>query len=236
MGKNKKKALKEQIEITKEQIRSNSKDVAFANKLIGNLLSLKGQFDLDPSILHVSTKEVIKSFDFETFVIHVCQTSAIIQYKGGYVVVVDMRMRALFEFIVQLCALKNKYNTLTEDERKGYNGSLFGITLLMQIPLFATVDDEFFFKIVKYVGDELGEMFERYSNMPLEPEQPSTNNVEGILEVLKSLKDDEPVSDDEAQLPDPMELLHEELNLQISGETENIEAVNELIKDGKENN
>ena len=63
MGKNKKKALKEQIEITKEQIRSNSKDVAFANKLIGNLLSLKGQFDLDPSILHVSTKEVIKSFD-----------------------------------------------------------------------------------------------------------------------------------------------------------------------------
>lgn len=216
MGKNKKKALKEQIEITKEQIRSNSKDVAFANKLIGNLLSLKGQFDLDPSILHVSTKEVIKSFDFETFVIHVCQTSAIIQYKGGYVVVVDMRMRALFEFIVQLCALKNKYNTLTGDELKGYDGSLFGITLLMQIPLFATVDDEFFFKMVNYVGDELGALFEKYSNAPLSPEQPNNSTIDGIVEVLKSLKGDDNSSDEHMYPINPSELFREDIKAQTS--------------------
>ena len=236
MGKNKKKALKEQIEITKEQIRSNSKDVAFANKLIGNLLSLKGQFDLDPSILHVSTKEVIKSFDFETFVIYICQTCAIMQFKGGYTIMVDTRMKGLYEFILQLCAMKKKFDTLPEEERMAYNGSLFGLTLLMQIPLFAVVDDEFFFKMVNYVGDELGALFEKYSNAPLSPEQPNNSTIDGILEVLKSLKDDEPVSDDEAQLPDPMELLHEELKPQISGNPENIEAVNELIKDEKENN
>lgn len=231
----KKKSLKEQIEITKEQIRGNSKDIAYANKLMSKLLSLKGQLDLDPSVLHVSTNEVIKSFDFETFAIHICATCAVVQYKGGYTVVVDARMRGLYEFILQMCMLKNKYDSLTEEERMGYNGSLFGLTLLMQIPLFAVVDDEFFFNIVKYVGDELGKMFERYSNKPLAPEPPSSN-VDGILEVLALLKDGEPNSGRDALSIDPMELLHEELKSQISGETENIEAVNELIKDGKENN
>ena len=216
MGKNKKKALKEQIEITKEQIRSNSKDVAFANKLIGNLLSLKGQFDLDPSILHVSTKEVIKSFDFETFVIYICQTCAIVQFKGGYTIMVDTRMKGLYEFILQLCAMKKKFDTLPEEERMVYNGSLFGLTLLMQIPLFAVVDDEFFFKMVNYVGDELGALFEKYSNAPLSPEQPNNSTIDGIVEVLKSLKGDDNSSDEHMYPINPSELFREDIKAQTS--------------------
>ena len=207
MGKNKKKALKEQIEITKEQIRSNSKDVAFANKLIGNLLSLKGQFDLDPSILHVSTKEVIKSFDFETFVIYICQTCAIMQFKGGYTIMVDTRMKGLYEFILQLCAMKKKFDTLPEEERMAYNGSLFGLTLLMQIPLFAVVDDEFFFKITDYVSKELGDLYERQMSVPLNLEQPYDNSMDDVLQMLEELRsgdddNDFPVADDEAQKSD----------------------------------
>lgn len=186
---NKKQVLSE-IENTINQIKTNSKDAKFADKLIDKLLSLKGQYDVEPTRLYVPEKNVIKEYDNDNIRIVKCKDCIIWQHKGGFALVVKPTMRALYEYLDGMLAMKDRYDELTDDEKQLYDVSYFGMSLILQSPMFAVADDEFFVDLATFVGNGVKKVSEKLLNQPLQEETPIENaefetKMEAANELLK---------------------------------------------------
>lgn len=184
---NKKQVLSE-IENTINQIKTNSKDAKFADKLIDKLLSLKGQYDVEPTRLYVPEKNVIKEYDNDNLRIVKCKDCIIWQHKGGFTFVVKQTMRAMYEYLDGMLAMKDRYDELTDDEKQLYDVSYFGMSLILQAPMFAVADDEFFVDLATFVGDGVKKVSEKLLNQPLQEETPIANaEFETKMEVSNEL-------------------------------------------------
>ena len=184
---NKKQVLSE-IENTINQIKTNSKDAKFADKLIDKLLSLKGQYDVEPTILYVPEKNVIKEYDNDNLRIVKCKDCIIWQHKGGFTFVVKPTMRALYEYIDGMLAMKDKYDELTDDEKSLYDAAYFGMSIILQSPMFAVADDEFFVELATFIGEGVKKVSDKLLNHPLQEETPIENaEFETKMEVANEL-------------------------------------------------
>ena len=164
-----------EIETTINQIKTNSKDAKFADKLIDKLLSLKGQYDIEPTRLHVPEKDVIKEYDNDNIRIVKCKDCIIWQQKGGHIVVVYPTMRAEYEFLEGMLDLKDNYDKLSDDMKAAYDGAYFGYSILSQLPTIMVTNDKWFARasilaswgVARFVKEQLDE--------PLQEETPIEN-------------------------------------------------------------
>lgn len=184
---NKKQVLSE-IENTINQIKTNSKDAKFADKLIDKLLSLKGQYDVEPTRLYVPEKNVIKEYDNDNLRIVKCKDCIIWQQKGGHIVVVYPTMRAEYEFLEGMLDLKDNYDKLSDDMKAAYDGAYFGYSILSQLPTIMVTNDKWFARasilaswgVARFVKEQLDE--------PLQEETPIENaEFETKMEVSNEL-------------------------------------------------
>lgn len=183
-----KKTIWSEIETVINQIKTNSKDAKFADKLIDKLMSLKGQYDVEPTRLFVPEKDVIKEYDNDNLRIVRCKDCIIWQHKGGFTFVVKPTMRALYEYIDGMLAMKDNYESLSDDLRQLYEASYFGMSLILQAPMFAVADDEFFVELATFVGDGVKKVSEKLLNQPLQEETPIENaEFETKMEVANEL-------------------------------------------------
>ena len=187
-----KKTIWSEIETVINQIKTNSKDTKFADKLIDKLMSLKGQYDVEPTRLFVPEKDVIKEYDNDNLRIVRCKDCIIWQHKGGFTFVVKPTMRALYEYLSGMLAMKDRYDELTGDEKQLYDVSYFGMSLILQAPMFAVADDEFFVDLATFIGDGVKKVSEKLLNQPLQEETPIENaEFETKMEVANEfLKED----------------------------------------------
>ena len=177
-----------EIETTINQIKTNSKDAKFADKLIDKLMSLKGQYDVEPTRLYVPEKDVIKEYDNDNLRIVRCKDCIIWQNKGGFTFVVKPTMRALYEYLSGMLAMKDRYDELTGDEKQLYDVSYFGMSLILQAPMFAVADDEFFVEFATFIGEGVKKVSDKLLNQPLQEETPIENaEFETKLEVANEL-------------------------------------------------
>ena len=184
---NRKQVLSE-IENTINQIKTNSKDAKFADKLIDKLLSLKGQYDVEPTRLYVPEKNVIKEYDNDNLRIVKCKDCIIWQQKGGHIVVVYPTMRAEYEFLEGMLDLKDNYDKLSDDMKAVYDGAYFGYSILSQLPTIMVTNDKWFARasilaswgVARFVKEQLDE--------PLHEETPIENaEFETKMEVTNEL-------------------------------------------------
>lgn len=133
-----------EIEQAINQIKTNSKDAKFADKLIDKLMSLKGQYDVEPTRIHIPEKDVIKEYDNDNIRIVRCKGCIIWQHKGGHVVVVYPTMRAEYEFLEGMLDLKDNYDKLSDDMKAAYDGAYFGYSILSQLPTIMVTNDKWF--------------------------------------------------------------------------------------------
>lgn len=188
---NKKQVLSE-IENTINQIKTNSKDAKFADKLIDKLLSLKGQYDVEPTRLYVPEKNVIKEYDNDNLRIVKCKDCIIWQQKGGHIVVVYPTMRAEYEFLEGMLDLKDNYDKLSDDMKAAYDGAYFGYSILLQLPTIMVTNDKWFARasilaswgVARFVKEQLDE--------PLQEETPIENaEFETKMEVANELLEED---------------------------------------------
>lgn len=189
-----KKAIKAKITDICNQIKTNSNDAKFADKLIGKLLSLKGQYDVEPTRLYVAEKDVIKEYDNDNLRIVKCKDCIIWQHKGGFTFVVKPTMRALYEYLDGMLAMKDRYDELTDDEKQLYDTAYFGMSLILQAPMFAVADDEFFVELATFIGEGVKNVSDKLLNQPLQEETPIEDaefdtKMEVANELLKDGKD-----------------------------------------------
>lgn len=183
-----KKTIWSEIETVINQIKTNSKDAKFADKLIDKLLSLKGQYDVEPTRLYIPEKNVIKEYDNDNLRIVKCKDCIIWQHKGGFTFVVKPTMRAMYEYLDGMLSMKDKYDELNQDEKNLYDASYFGMSVILQSPMFAVADDEFFVELATFVGDGVKKVSEKLLNQPLQEETPIENaEFETKMEVANEL-------------------------------------------------
>lgn len=186
--------LKKEMKNVIDQIRVNSKDARWADKLVDKLISLKGQMDIEPTRLYVPEKDVIKEYDNDNLRVVRCKDCIIWQHKGGFLFVVKPTMRALYEYIEGMLAMKDKYDELTDDEKQLYDSAYFGLSLILQAPMFAVADDEFFVDLATFIGDGVKKVSEKLLMQPLQDETPIENayfetKMEVAEEVLQDVGD-----------------------------------------------
>lgn len=179
-----KKELKKQIDDVVSQIKSNSKDVHFADTLIDKLLSLKGQYDVEPTRVYIREKDVVKEYDFDNIRFVRCKSCIIYEAKGGMKMIVKPTMKGLYDHLVVLLDMKDNYDSLSEEGKKIYEG-LYSATLwILNSCIYATIDDEVFTGI----ASDIMNRFDKYvksKESKLQAETPQENaEFENTAELL----------------------------------------------------
>lgn len=165
-----KQELKNKIEEVVNKIKTNSKDAKFADSLIDKLLSLKGQMDVEPMRLCIPEKDVIKEYDNDSIRFVRCKSGILFQTKGGLSVFVSPRMSGLYQHLEVVLDMKDKYDELTEEQKKTYDFLYLATTQILQLGIFATCDDEFFFGIAEDIVKRFQTMTEKALNTELQEE------------------------------------------------------------------
>lgn len=170
-----KKELKAKIDEVVNQIKTNSKDAKFAASLIDKLLSLKGQLDVEPMRFGIPEKDVIKEYDNDSIRFVRCKGYIAFQVKGGFSVLVSPRMSGLYQHLEVVLDMKDKYDELTEEQKETYDFLYLATTQILQLGIFATCDDEFFFGIAEDIVKRFQTMTEKSLSADLQDETHKEN-------------------------------------------------------------
>lgn len=183
-----KEKIKTEIDEITSKIVDLSTDKDLTEKLISDVLSLKGQYDVEPMRIHVREKDVIKEYDMDNVRIIRCRNCFIWQFKGGYEVIVKSRMTSLYDFMDGIFDLKERYNDLDESMKNVYDASFFGISTFLLLPLYGVTDDKFFHDTSIYLSDNLEKLFGKLINTPLKAatkEDDAFENEKDAFDVLQ---------------------------------------------------
>ncbi len=183
------------LEEVKAKIKSNSKDAHFADTLIDELLSLKGQKDHHPMYLSIPEKDVIKTYDYDSFSISNCKGGILFHAKGGYDAYVTPRMKALYEHLALIIYLKEHYNELSDEMKQNYDNLFFHTTNLLKIPIVGTLTQTTFVALSNACVEWLEKGTQELLKQPLGEDNPFANaefdNMIAATEELKKMGKDE---------------------------------------------
>ena len=160
--------LKKKIDEIKAQIKANSKDAHFADTLTNELLSLKGQLDVEPLELNVGKR--VSDFSGETF--EIVKTDRGIMYHefGGYTLFTTPTNEALYVMLADYVDNKSEYEKLEGDEKEIFDLNLSVIAYCLTVPKFAFVDKDFTYDIAEKVIKFLNKSLEDAMNADLQEE------------------------------------------------------------------
>ena len=160
--------LKKKIDEIKAQIKANSKDAHFADTLTNELLSLKGQLDVEPLELNVGKR--IDDFSGNAF--EIVKTDRGIMYHefGGYTIFTTPANEALYVMLADYVDNKDEYKKLDGEEKEIFDLNLSVIAHCLTVPKYAFVDVDFTYDISEKIINFLKSSFEKAMNADLQEE------------------------------------------------------------------
>lgn len=186
-----KKEIKAKIDDIKAQIKANSKDAHFAEKLIGDLLSLKGQYEHQPTMVNVAMDDITGTLEGNTFTIYKTKSGDTgFHLKGGYDLVVKPTVESLNKSLASFIDYKDEVEKLTEDEREWYENDLIASQFCLTIPIYAFADLDFKYKVANMYADYMLKVqTDLLDNVELQEETPEENKrFEEATKGLEELK------------------------------------------------
>lgn len=169
-----KETLKQRLDEVKTKIKVNSKDAHFADMLIDELLSLKGQLGIEPTLVHIPTADIVQSLKGETFEMSLTKHGdAIYHVYGGYTIIADgTRMRSLAGTIADYVANQEFVKDLDEKEREVYDLDMSATAYVLNIPMMAFSDQDLKFDLATKMVSWLRATYDKALNEPLQEETP----------------------------------------------------------------
>lgn len=187
-----KKDLKKDLADIKAKIRANSTDAHFADTLIAELLSIKGQIDHEPTLVHIPMSDVDDKLEGETFAIYSLKSGDVAYHlKGGYTLIASNRFFSLNDALRGYVANQHIIDTeLNAEDKELYEKDLWASTYLLNLPTIAFSDLEFKYKIVNRIIEYLDELQKRLLvDAELQDETPEENKAfEDATMALETLK------------------------------------------------
>lgn len=144
--------MKQQLEETKAKLKANSKDAHFADSLISDLLSIKGQLDHVPSLEFIPLEAVEAEFGNGPFYIAKLSDQRML-YKvyGGYTIICDTRMKALYETIGGLLNMYTDPTLMDGANEEDTKLALEALGFILSAPMYACADEDLAMKIATAV-------------------------------------------------------------------------------------
>lgn len=188
-----KEELKSKLKELQAQFKANSKDAHFAQTLWDEIMSVKGQLDVEPSLVHIAIDDIVSELEGDTFTMAVTKNGdAVYHVKGGYTIIADgCRMVSLAETIKGYIEHKNIVETLDEADRELYDLDLSATSYVLNVPMFAFSDPELKYDIATICIQHLRKVYDEAMNAPLQDETPEENKAfEDATLALETLKDE----------------------------------------------
>lgn len=168
-----KKVLKERLDEIIKQIKTNSKDAHFADKLIGDLLSVKGQLGIEPLELDCGKK--VAEFLGETYRITLTDKGVLYHEYGGYNIFVTPNNEALYETLANIVINKDAYASASYEDKEKFELTLSAVGYCLTVPKIAFTDVDLTFDIAKRVIDFIMNQYKELMNAELQEETPVEN-------------------------------------------------------------
>lgn len=167
-----KEVLKKKLDEVKKKIKANSKDAHFADTLVDELLSLKGQLGIEPTLVHIPVDDVVKTLKGETFEMSLTKHGdAIYHVYGGYTIVADgNRMRSLANAIADYVVNQELVEELDEKEREVYDLDLSASAYVLNIPMLAFGDPNLKYDLATMIVAYLRKTYDEALAQPLQEE------------------------------------------------------------------
>lgn len=181
-----KKELNNKLNAKITQLKNICKDAVFADHLIDDLLSLKGQLSIEPTLVHIPLVNVIKEYDFEHFKI-IKTLNGIVFKMTGYEQIIRPTCRTLYGQLDYLLGLKDRYDTLTLEEKDIYDTLFQATATILMNPAICFTDDDYWIDIVTFITKRQNELFEKLLSTPLQPEDSERDDK--FMEEVKDLED-----------------------------------------------
>lgn len=185
------KEIKAKIDEVKAQIKANSKDAHFAEKLIGDLLSLKGQYEHQPTMVYVAMDDIIDTLEGNTFTIYKTKSGDTgFHLKAGYDIVVRPTVESLNKSLAAFVDYQKEMDSFSEEEREWHEQDLIATQFCLTIPMYAFVDMDFKFKVANMFADYMLKVqTDLLDNVELQEETPEENKrFEEATKGLEELK------------------------------------------------
>lgn len=149
--------LKKRLAKVQSRIVANSKDAHFAGELVTELLSLKGQLETEPTLVHIPVDEKAKIFKGDTFEMISDSLGCAFHLYGGYTI--HARRNDMNE---DFCSLiddyilnQDVYNKLTGEEKEQFDTVLRLFALVLRTPILCAQNidllSEIGMLILKYI-------------------------------------------------------------------------------------
>lgn len=136
MDKEKNEELKKQLNEKKKILLAGVKDKHFGEKLIGDILSLKGQMMIEPAHHFVGLEEVIDTFEGDEYRIHILTNGVHFHTKGGFDIFIDAKYQAACGLLEDVVRFKDKEKDLSEDDKNAYATTLKNLMYVLCAPLW----------------------------------------------------------------------------------------------------
>jgi hypothetical protein len=146
-----KKDIKKKIDVCKNNIKANAKDVKFVESELKKLLSLKGQMDIEPTLLYERMDCVVSHFDGDTFELYEMNNGDMIyKLRGGMTIVATPQMQSLNEAMRYLLEQKG-VNSEDNEESKNLLIHLSCMLQVLTIPSVAFTDVDLLYDLASCV-------------------------------------------------------------------------------------
>lgn len=188
-----KKEIKSKIDEIKAQIKSNAKDAHFAETLVNELLSLKGQLEHKPTMVNVNLEDIVDTLEGNTFTIYKTKNGDTgFHLKAGYDIVVRPTVESLNKSLASFVDYKDEVEKLTEEEQEYYKSDLLATQFCLTIPVYAFADLDFKYTIANMFADYMYKVqTDLLDNVKLQDETPEENKIfEEATKGLETLKEE----------------------------------------------
>lgn len=185
--------LKKQMNEVVAKIKVNSKDAHYADKLVDMLLSLKGQLDIEPTLIHIPSDDIVEKLESETFRLALCKSGDVVYHlKGGMDIVVQPKAESLYNYLVDTIRMQEGIKALDEEQQKILENDVIASTYVLNIPFLAFGDLEFKYKLANIVIDYLVELQDKMlKDAELQEETPVENTLfEEATMALEEMKNE----------------------------------------------
>lgn len=176
-----KKDIKRKLDEKIAELKILCKDTHHASKLINEILSLKAQLDIDPSIIHIPIESIEKDKDGKNIEIDGGHYKLIRTKKGivvsvnGYKIIVSSWIKSLYDQLDFFIESKMSYNLLTEEEKDNLDTLISGAMTILIYPLIGFYDDSWIDVATDLTRRE-NDLFDKYLDMPLQEETLEEDN------------------------------------------------------------
>jgi hypothetical protein len=183
--------LKQKLEETKAKLKSYSKDAHFADTLISDLLSLKGQIEHEPTLVHVALDDIQKEFKGDTYEMRITKDGqAIYHVYGGYTIVVNPRMIGLHEELCRFMSLDDNTDQYTDEEKETILMDREVSAWVLSAPMYAFSDIDLKYKIATDIVEWLNAQTQEMLNAELPNDDAEKNaEFEESVKGVDALKD-----------------------------------------------